>query len=200
MAYEFYDWDGILVRREGGVSFPEKLDGGKWVAQMIHDTMTSLYPVSEEEAKGMADGADLNAEREDKAEDTGADIEKDEKPGKKLTEAGKVEDQADKPEDTLVDTTEDKATGEVEGSKGMTVAQIRDAGYAIDLPFEAPDAQPAPLRYAEATEGREEWIPPEGFTMGGVPWESLPVIEGAPDDAPVAEPKLDAPPPDRSQQ
>lgn len=79
----------------------------------------------------------------------------------------KSDTEPDKP-DTEKDTGGD--TG------GMTAQQIRDAGYAIDLPMELPDADPEPLRYAPATEGREEWTPPEGFTLGGVPWDQLPVI------------------------
>lgn len=82
--------------------------------------------------------------------------------------------------DAKKDTEPDKkgaAGGTVsDGTGGMTAQQIRDAGYAIDLPMELPDADPEPLRYAPATEGREEWTPPEGFTLGGVPWDQLPVI------------------------
>ncbi len=92
--------------------------------------------------------------------------------------------------------TADMATGQ----GGMTVQEIRDAGWAIDLPYEAPDAEPTPLRYGEATEGREEWTPPEGFTMGGVPWDELPAIEQEAGDAtdPGPTPSSDvnpAPPP-----
>lgn len=76
----------------------------------------------------------------------------------------------DAEKDTEPDTS---ASGD---RSGMTAQQIRDAGYAIDLPMELPDADPEPLRYAPATEGREEWTPPEGFTLGGVPWDQLPVI------------------------
>lgn len=86
--------------------------------------------------------------------------------------------------------------GAATGQGGMTAQEIRDAGWAIDLPYEAPDAEPTPLRYSEATEGREEWTPPEGFTMGGVPWDELPAIEREAGDAadPRPTPSSDANP------
>lgn len=188
-SYEFYDWDGILVRRSGGLGFPEKLDGGEWVRQMIQDTMTSLYPISEEEASAMAEGADLNAPAKDTGTDTEPDKTEDAQPGGDLKEAAKAEDPKDDPPDTEPDKTEDK---KADTKGGMSAQQIRDAGLAIDLPYEVPDAQPERLRYAPATDGREEWVPPEGFEMGGVPWDQLSPIGDA--QAAPGEPPPDASP------
>lgn len=106
---------------------------------MIHDTMTSLYPISEEQAKEMAGGADLNVAAEPPK-------------GKPIEEAAKA---------PAKDAT-------LKG--GMTAQQIRERGWAIDLPFDSPDAKPGRCATRRSTRMTQTTSERSGCLRRGSRW------------------------------
>jgi hypothetical protein len=56
----------------------------------------------------------------------------------------------------------DEDEGEGGDAGGMSEQAIRDAGYLIDLPYEAPS--PVALKYKDT--GQQVWTPPPGFRQG----------------------------------
>lgn len=61
--------------------------------------------------------------------------------------------------------------GEVKVKPAMDEQAIRNMGIAVDLPYEAPPANPERLTYDDAMDPSKGWTPPEGFTIAGVPFE-----------------------------
>lgn len=87
-----------------------------------------------------------------------------------------VEDTADTAgegtaEDTAQDTTAGPTVDQV--GDGMTEQEIRDAGLKIDLPYESPPGDAAPLQYADDLPDEKGWTPPDGFTIAGVPFDEV---------------------------
>jgi hypothetical protein len=84
----------------------------------------------------------------------------------------KVEDSPESevaPDDAQQEGAGDAKPEAVTGA--MSEQQIRDAGLAIDVPYESPPGNPAPLQYADDLPDEKGWQPPEGFTVAGVPYE-----------------------------
>jgi hypothetical protein len=62
-------------------------------------------------------------------------------------------------------TTAGQTADSVSGIRpAMSEQEIRDAGIAIDVPFESGEPNPQRLRYANLG---KQWTPPEDWTPGG---------------------------------
>lgn len=55
----------------------------------------------------------------------------------------------------------------------MSHEDIAGAGQMVDLPYESPPGDPAPLQYADDLPDEKGWTPPEGFTIAGVPFDEV---------------------------